>query len=139
VKALQESHGSTAAALLDIHDNLPATPRPSWREMPDLGSPQNMQDLIRENEKLKELLQSSMSNLPPVPDNESISQIKKFQVSDFKNIFISVEYIFLILFYAVGGPELKYANSFDQSRDALNEIEARRRYQYIERAAQRSS
>lgn len=78
---LQESHGKAAASLLDVNESLPPTPITKKRSsLNDDGTPKTVEDLLMENEKLRALLQSTIPNLPPVPDNESLSQIKNFQI-----------------------------------------------------------
>lgn len=78
---LQESHGKAAASLLDVNESLPPTPITKKRHsLNDDGTPKTVEDLLMENEKLRALLQSTIPNLPPVPDNESLSQIKNFQI-----------------------------------------------------------
>jgi hypothetical protein len=67
--------------LLDVNESLPPTPMTNKRyDQNDDGTPKTIEDLLKENKKLRELLQSAIPNLPPVPDNESLSQIKNFQI-----------------------------------------------------------
>ena len=67
--------------MLDVNESLPPTPITKTRyDLNDDGTPKTIQELLKENEKLRALLQSAIPNLPPVPDNESLSQIKNFQI-----------------------------------------------------------